>query len=103
MDSSWPVVNSAATIIRHSRLTDCHDRGYDTQAIGGWNGPGPFTIENNYLEAAGENFMLGGADPSIPNLVSENIVIRHNYMSRPMSWREKAPSKEILPTASYAA
>ena len=32
----------------------------------GWNGPGPFLIENNYLEAAGENIMFGGNDPSHP-------------------------------------
>ena len=37
--------------------------GADAQAIGGWNGPGPFSIENNYLEASGEVFLLGGADP----------------------------------------
>ena len=41
----------------------------------GWNGPGPFTIENNYLEGAGENFLLGGSDPAIPDLVSENVVV----------------------------
>ena len=39
--------------------------GQDTQAIAGWNGPGPYTIENNYLEGAGENFILGGSDPAI--------------------------------------
>ena len=41
----------------------------DSQAIAGWNGPGPFRIVNNYLEAAGENVMFGGADPRIPDLV----------------------------------
>ena len=44
----------------------------------GWNGPGPFLIENNYLEAAGENVMFGGSDPSIANLVPSNITIRRN-------------------------
>src|SRR2546428_433039 len=33
----------------------------DTQAICGWNGTGPYIIQNNYLEAAGENVMFGGA------------------------------------------
>ena len=28
-----------------------------SQAIGGWNGPGPYVISNNFLEAAGENVM----------------------------------------------
>ena len=46
-------LNSAATTIRDSRLTDCHDRGYDTRAIGGWNGPGPFRIDNNLPRGPG--------------------------------------------------
>ena len=32
--------------------------------------------------------MLGGSDPAIPNLVSENVIVRHNYMSKPMAWRD---------------
>ena len=31
--------------------------GQDSQAIAGWNGPGPFIIDNNYLEGAGENIL----------------------------------------------
>ena len=33
-------------------------------------GQGTYRIENNYLEAAGENVLIGGSDPTIPNLVS---------------------------------
>jgi hypothetical protein len=88
-------LNARAVTIRNSWISDIKGVGMDTQAIGGWNGPGPFVIENNYLEAAGENFMLGGADPSIPNLVSQAIVIRGNHFSRPMSWR-----MAIVPTPS---
>jgi len=80
-------LNSAATTIRDSRLTDCHGRGYDTQAIGGWNGPGPFRIENNLLEGAGENVMLGGADPAIPGLVPADIVIPRNLIRSRRPWR----------------
>ena len=53
----------------------------------GWNGPGPFKIVNNYLEAAGENVMFGGADPSIANLVPSDIEIRGNHFFKPTSWR----------------
>jgi len=80
-------LNARDVTIRNCYISDIRGVGFDTQAIGGWNGPGPFLIENNYLEAAGENFMLGGADPHIQGLVSERVVIRHNHMSRPMSWR----------------
>jgi hypothetical protein len=81
-------LNAAAVTIRDSHISDCKGVGQDTQAIGGWNGPGPYTIENNYLEAAGENVMFGGADPSIANLVPDGITFRGNYLSRPMTWRD---------------
>ena len=73
-----------------------HDPQIATFDIGGRPGlaghrrlerPGPFTIENNFLEAAGENFLLGGSDPSIPDLVSSDVVERYNHFYKPLSWR----------------
>jgi hypothetical protein len=81
-------LNASNVAIRDSYIADCKGVGNDTQAIGGWNGPGPYHIENNYLEAAGENVLFGGSDPAIPNLVPDGIVVRGNYFSRPMAWRE---------------
>src|SRR5205814_2746931 len=43
---------------------------------------------NNYLEGATENFLLGGADPPIQNLVTTNVTFRHNYLSKPVAWRD---------------
>ena len=80
-------LNARAVTIRDSYISDCKGVGKDTQAIGGWNGPGPYRIENNYLEGAGENVMFGGADPAIPNLVADGIVFSRNLVSRPMAWR----------------
>ena len=80
-------LNSADTTITNSDIRDIKADGQDSQAICGWNGPGPFVIENNYLEAAGENVMFGGADPSIPNLIPSDITIRRNYMTKPLEWR----------------
>jgi hypothetical protein len=80
-------LNAATVTIRDSHIADCKGVGNDTQAICGWNGPGPYVIENNYLEAAGEGVMFGGADPAIPNLVADGITFRYNLVSRPMSWR----------------
>jgi hypothetical protein len=54
-------LNSAETSIINSYISDIHGVNFDTQAICGWNGPGPYHIINNYLEAAGENVMFGGA------------------------------------------
>ena len=81
-------LNGAAVTIRNCYISDIKTVGADAQAIGGWNGPGPFSIENNYLEAAAENFLLGGSDPPIPNLVSHDVSVRYNYMTRPLAWRD---------------
>jgi hypothetical protein len=80
-------LNSGSTRIVNSYIADIKAAGIETQAIAGWNGPGPYVIENNYLEAAGVNVMFGGADPSVPNLVPTDITIRGNTLSRPVAWR----------------
>src|SRR5262245_51244981 len=85
-------LNSASTAVIDSYISDCHEEGADSQAIGGWNGAGPFKIINNYLEGAGENFMLGGADPTIPNLVPSDIEFRRNHCFKPLTWRIGDPS-----------
>lgn len=81
-------LNSASTQIVNSYIADIKGVGMDTQAIAGWNGPGPFLIENNYLEAAGENILFGGADPSIDQLVPQGITVRRNHIARPLAWRD---------------
>lgn len=90
-------LNSAETAVINSHISDIHGRGYDTQAICGWNGPGPFQIINNYLEGAGENVMFGGADPKITNLVPSDIEIRRNHFFKPLSWKKGDPSFVPLP------
>jgi len=90
-------LNSSETSVTNSHISDIHGRGYDTQAICGWNGPGPFQIINNYLEGSGENLMFGGSNPSIPNLVPSDIEIRRNNFFKPLSWNPAHPSFVPLP------
>ena len=80
-------LHSSDTTVINSWVSDCKGVGQDTQAISGFNGPGNYLIENNYLEGAGENFMLGGADPRIANLVPTNVTFRRNYLSKPLAWK----------------
>jgi len=80
-------LNSADTVIRNSDIREIKADGQDSQAICGWNGPGPFVIDNNYLEAAAENVMFGGADPAIRDLVPSDITFRRNYVTKPLAWR----------------
>ena len=80
-------LNSGATQVLGCYLAGLKFAGADAQAIAGWNGPGPFVIENNYLEGAGENLMFGGSDPTIPALVPTNIQIRRNHLAKPIAWK----------------
>ena len=86
-------LNSSSTTITGCYISEIKSIGADSQAIAGWNGPGDYTIENNYLEAAGENIMFGGGDPSIPDLVPTKIVVRDNLLSKPLAWREPGAPK----------
>jgi Right handed beta helix region len=82
-------LNSAATEIINSYFEDFKLVGIDTQAVAGWNGSGPYRIENNHMEASGENLLFGGADPGIPNLVPSDITIRRNVFTKPLRWRNE--------------
>jgi Right handed beta helix region len=80
------MLNGVSIAVVDSYFEDWKGAGQDTQAIGGWNGPGPFKIVNNYLEGAGENVMFGGALPTIPNLVPSDIEFRHNHVKKNPAW-----------------
>ncbi len=80
-------LNNRRSAVIDSYVTECHIKGGDSQAIIGWNGPGPFKIVNNYLAGAGENIMFGGADPKISGLVPSDIEIRRNHITKPLAWK----------------
>jgi hypothetical protein len=85
------LLNSASSAIVDSHVSEIHAMGSDSQAVLGYNGPGPFKIVNNFLEGAGENIMFGGADPKIRGLVPSDIEIRGNHLFKPLTWRQGSP------------
>ena len=91
-------LNSATSAIVDSWLTECHSNNGDSQAILGYNGAGPFRIENNYLAAGHEVVMFGGGDPGIAGLVPSDIELRHNHITRPLAWRNKWQVKNLVET-----
>ncbi len=80
-------LNAARIAVVNSYISDIKAVNADSQAIAGWNGAGPFTIENNFLEAAGENILFGGSDPAVSKLVPSNITISRNHFYKPLAWR----------------
>ncbi|MEP7348089.1 MAG: right-handed parallel beta-helix repeat-containing protein, partial [Gemmatimonadaceae bacterium] len=89
-------LNSARTQITDSYLTDCHSHGFDSQAIHGFNGPGPYKIVNNTLIASTENITFGGADPAITGMIPADIEIRRNYIYTPASWKSVWLKKNLF-------
>ena len=90
------MLNSASSAVVDSYLAECHTKGGDSQAIMGWNGPGPYKIVDNYLEGAGEVIMFGGADPTVANNVPSDIEIRRNHITRPTAWKGVWSVKNLL-------
>jgi hypothetical protein len=95
-------LNSIRTDILNSYFCDFMSVNSDSQAIAGFNGAGPFRIANNFLEAAGENIMFGGADPMIANLVPADIEIVRNHLYKPLAWRNPILSPPASPRATAA-
>ena len=77
---------------RHVTLTRSHianiwTRGQDSQAFCAWDGAGPYTVVDNYLEAASENVMFGGADSKSADRIPSDIVVERNHFSKPLEWK----------------
>jgi len=89
-------LQSAWTSIKNSYFSDFKSDSQDAQAICGWNGPGPYRIENNYLEASGENILFGGSAPSIQGLVPSDIVVVNNHFRKPPEWAGVWMVKNLL-------
>ncbi|HWQ90278.1 MAG TPA: hypothetical protein VN673_01310, partial [Clostridia bacterium] len=85
-------LNSARTAVIDSYISEIHAPGQDSQALCGWNGPGPFKIANNFLSASTENVMFGGAFGAIPEIVPSDIEIVGNHLYKKSSWLSTDPN-----------
>ena len=93
-------LNSGRTWVLNSYIADIKGIGFDTAGIAGWNGPGPWTVVNNYVEGAGENIIVGGADPRIPDLIPSDLEFSRNHLRKPVAWRSGILSTPAGVTAS---
>jgi len=90
MDGAYvAVVNSYISGIRYL-LTDA-------QGLFAYNTTGPLQIRDNYIEAATENVMFGGADSRASTLVPTSIEIRNNHFYKTLSLiGTRYPMKNLL-------
>lgn len=81
-------LNAGETTLEHFSIHGIRrkDNG-DAAGIGGGNGPGPYTIRDGSIEAAGINIIFGGVDPTIHGLVPSDITIENLVTRKPLAWR----------------
>lgn len=77
---------------RHITLTQSYcggvwRTGQDSQCFAAWDGAGPYTITDNFLEAASENVLFGGADSVSPDNVPSDILVENNLFSKRLEWK----------------
>lgn len=84
-------LHSGEVSVLNCYVADIHLVGQDSNGITGANGPGPYHIINNYVEAAAENIIFGGEPLQIPGTVPSDIEVRRNYLYKPLTWRPNTP------------
>jgi hypothetical protein len=75
----------------------------DSQALWAYNTTGPLKIVDNYLEAAGENVLFGGADSKAASLVPADIQISNNYFFKPLSLLAKTSTINVKNLLEFKA
>ncbi len=78
-------MDGAYVAVIDSYISGFQEVGADNQAIWAYNTTGPLKIVNDYLEAAGENVLFGGADSKANTLIPSDIDIENNYFFKPLS------------------
>jgi hypothetical protein len=78
-------MDGAYVAVVDSYISDFQWVSTDSQGLWAYNTTGPLQIRDNYIEAATENVMFGGADSRDASLVPSDIEIRNNYMFKPLS------------------
>jgi hypothetical protein len=79
--------NGKQITLTRSYIANIWRSGQDSQAFCAWDGAGPYTITNNYLEAASENVLFGGADGLSPDRIPSDILVEGNYFTKRWEWK----------------
>ena len=82
---------SSYSAVIDSYIAEIHHNGADAQAIWPAQQAVGIKIENNYLEASGENVMVGNSD-GIDGYPITDVTIRYNYLFKPKTWNPSDPS-----------
>lgn len=78
-------MDGAYVAVIDSYVSGFQETGTDSQALWAYNTTGPLKITDDYLEAASENVLFGGADSKASSLIPSDIEIENNYFFKPLS------------------
>lgn len=88
--------NSSGPItLQNSHIENIWAEGQDSQGFCAWDGAGPFTLTNNYIEAAGENVMFGGAASRDVAHIPADILVEGNDVSKRDEWRSPSHPSSV--------
>jgi hypothetical protein len=79
--------NGRQITLSRSYIAGIWRSGQDSQAFCAWDGAGPYTVKDNYLEAASENVLFGGANSKSADRVPADILVEGNHFSKPIAWK----------------
>jgi len=88
----WMDVNNG--VVQGNYISDVHNPSYEGNAILIHNTTG-LVVLNNYLEANGENMMMGASGPDTGQIPS-NISIKYNLFRKPLSGQTGQNYKNLL-------
>lgn len=78
--------NGTAITLSRSYIQGIYTQGQDSQCFLAYDGPGPYSVLDNFCEAASENVMFGGADPSSIGNIPADILVEGNTFTKPRAW-----------------
>lgn len=82
-------LNTGMASVKNSYIAEIKSKTQDAQAICACNATGPIEIQNNYLEASGENVMFGGCVTGIIGIVPSDITVVRNHLFKPLGWKQE--------------
>ncbi len=89
-------LHSRSVTITRSRVIGYRHTQRDAQAVYVCNGPGPHTIDSNWLEGSGENVLFGGCTTMAQSQHPANATIANNYVYKPQAWRQGQPQAALV-------
>ncbi len=77
--------NGKHIVIKNSYFSNFKRKGEESQAIAAWATDGPIEIKNNFLEAAAESVLFGGAENKL-KLIASDVIVSDNHMNKRLEW-----------------